>query len=72
MKLIIIKLWTFLFFVKTVLDTNGLNRKIELCKEMLEVADVLSPGLGALRSSILNDLYECLTVLFKESPEMVS
>lgn len=39
---------------------------------MLEVANVLSPGLGALRSSILNELSECLTVLFKQRPEMVS
>lgn len=41
-------------------DTD-LNRKIDLCNELLEIAEILEPGQGLFRGKLLIDLQEALS-----------
>ncbi|XP_037033385.1 SET domain-containing protein SmydA-8-like [Bradysia coprophila] len=40
----------------------AIQRKIDLCEELLKIAAVLEPGAGRFRGLLLLDLQECLTV----------
>ena len=43
----------------------GLSRKIELCMELLEIADLFEPGASHFRGKVLLDLQEAITVQTK-------
>ncbi|KAH0820855.1 hypothetical protein GEV33_001936 [Tenebrio molitor] len=44
------------------LSDELLERKIQLCQELLEVADILEPGHSRFRGSLLYDLHEAMMV----------
>ncbi|CAH0386416.1 unnamed protein product, partial [Bemisia tabaci] len=45
------------------LSTEQLRRKISLCEEVLQVADIVSPGLSVLRGTVMYELHAPLMVL---------
>jgi hypothetical protein len=52
-------------FLFTELSDRLLERKINLCTELLEVADVLEPGTTRLRGLLLYDLQAAMVVQAK-------
>lgn len=56
------------FFVAEISD-DDLERKIELCQELLDVADILEPGLSKFRGLLLYDLQEAMVVQAKRRYE---
>uniref|UniRef100_A0A336KXB9 CSON001018 protein n=1 Tax=Culicoides sonorensis TaxID=179676 RepID=A0A336KXB9_CULSO len=46
------------------LSEEHLQRKIDICMELLEISKKLDPDYGALRTTLLKELHGCLTVLF--------
>jgi hypothetical protein len=44
------------------LSDELLERKIQLCQELLEVGDILEPGHSKFRGSLLYDLHEAMMV----------
>lgn len=52
-------------FLMHELNDAGLNRKISLCRELLDLADILEPGFNHFRGSLLLDLQGSLAVQAK-------
>ncbi|XP_063704577.1 SET domain-containing protein SmydA-8-like [Culicoides brevitarsis] len=51
------------------LSPEKLQRKIDLCVELLEISKILDPDYGALRTTLLKELQACLIVFFKTAEE---
>lgn len=47
------------------MDGELIERKIQLCRDLLEVADILEPGLSRFRGCLLYDLQAAITVQTK-------
>lgn len=47
------------------ISEENLNRKIELCQELLDVADILEPGFSKFRGLLLYDLQAAVVVQAK-------
>lgn len=43
----------------------AIQRKIDLCEELLKIAELFEPGAGRFRGLLLLDLQECMTVQTK-------
>lgn len=43
----------------------AIQRKIDLCEELLKMAELFEPGAGRFRGLLLLDLQECMTVQTK-------
>lgn len=43
----------------------AIQRKIDLCEELLKVAEIFEPGAGRFRALLLLDLQACITVQTK-------
>lgn len=55
-----------MFFISEMSD-ELIERKIELCNELLNVADTLEPGLSRFRGSLLFDLQAAMAVQAKRN-----
>lgn len=59
-----VKVQIALFFVSEITD-ELIERKIQLCRELLEIADILEPGLSRFRGYLLHDLQAAMVVQAK-------
>lgn len=46
---------------------TAIQRKIDLCGELLKIAAILEPGAGRFRGLLLLDLQACVTVQVKRN-----
>lgn len=68
------KFWTLFkvtFHNLTGLNFEKLQRKIDLCVELLDFSTILDPGYGALRTALLKELHGCLSVLFNIKSQVI-
>lgn len=50
----------FAFFIE--IGDTDLSRKISLCRELIQVAEIIEPGSGLFRGKLLVDLQEASTI----------
>lgn len=53
------------------ISSKNVNRKTDLCLQLLEVANVLDTPLGSFRTNILKELSPCLKREVKLNPGLV-